>query len=56
MWLDKLRSDLIWNQVSSRYQIGEETAVQYAHDLLQGMIRAYAGSNVISLPNARPRN
>ena len=56
MWLDKLHNDLSWNQVSSKYQIGVATAVQYVQDLLQGMLRSYQDSNVISFPNSRQRS
>ena len=48
LWLDKLHNDLNWDHISKAYKIGVATAIEYVKDLLQGIIKAYEGSDIIS--------
>ena len=56
MWLDKLHNTLSWNQVKEQYEIGASTAIGYTHDVMDGILKTFQDTDIITFPSTAERH
>ena len=55
LWLDKLHNSLSWKSIKSEYKIGTATAIGYTHDIMNGIIKSFSNTNIITFPDEEQR-